>query len=123
VSYTAEAFFGGLDRVFIYRSDSLDDTCTRLSLVSPADIQQFDVTTPMGWSVESVSVVAGADCPPDQPFAWATAGSGTAAFDSLDMFDYFPCALTVDAQFELDTDPPSAVSFTIAGLSVSGPEC
>jgi hypothetical protein len=123
VSYSAEAYLGGLDRVFVYRHDPGDDTCARLSLVSPADIGDFDVTLPMGWSVEGVSVVAGADCPPDQPFTWATAGSGTVEFLSLDMLGYFPCELTVDAQFDLDTDPASAVSFVVADLSVAGPEC
>ena len=124
MSYTADAYFGGLDRVFIYRHDLVADTCARLSLVAGADIQQFDVTLPRGWSVESVNVVAGgADCPPEQPFAWATSGSGTVEFVSLDMLDYFPCELNVDAQFMLDDDPPSMISFTIDGLTVAGPSC
>jgi hypothetical protein len=122
VSYTAEAYFGGLDRVFIYRHDPGNDTCARLSIVSPADIQQFDVTTPMGWSVEGVSIVAGADCPPNQAFAGADSGTGTVEFVTLDMLDYFPCELNVDATFQFAVDP-FEVSFTAAGLMVDGPQC
>lgn len=39
------------------------------------------------------------------------------------MNDYFPCELSIDAAFMLDTDPPSTVTFTIEGLSVAGPNC
>ncbi|HLT38366.1 MAG TPA: hypothetical protein VK034_18900, partial [Enhygromyxa sp.] len=81
---------------------------------------QFDVTMPTDWSVEGVSVVAGAECPPDQPFAWATAGTGTVEFVSLDINDYFPCELDVDAQFDLDTDPVTSVGFMVDGLLVDG---
>lgn len=110
--------------MFIYRHDPNTDTCARLSLVSPANFDEDDVTLPMGWSVEGVSVVAGADCPDaPEPVAYSTGGSGSVDFVSLDMQGYFPCEVDVDATFDLDTDPITMIEFMVDGLMVSGVDC
>lgn len=124
ISYSTDIYFGGLDRVFVYRHDYDADTCAILSIASPVDLGQFAVTTPMGWSVEGVSVLEGADCAQlSPPFAYATAGTGSVDFVSLDMNGYFPCELDIAATFELDTMPVEQLEFAIVGLAVTGASC
>jgi hypothetical protein len=122
VTYTAEAFFGGLDRVFIYRHDADANTCMRLTLVSPVDLMNdFDIPLPMQWSIEGVNVYDNVDCM-QQPIGGGTAGTGTIDFVSLDMLGYFPCELDIDAQFDIDVDPFS-VNFVVQGLLVANADC
>jgi hypothetical protein len=122
VTYTAEAYFGGLDRVFIYRHDAGTDTCVRLTLVSPVDLMNdFDIPLPMQWSIEGVNVHDDVDCMA-QPIGSGTAGSGIIDFIQLDMLNYFPCELDIAAQFDLDVDPFS-VDFLVQGLLVANTDC
>ena len=83
VVYSAQALPGGLDRIRIFKRDLDADRCTWVVLVAPALPGMYPVTTPPGWSVESISISdVGAACDSDSPAPsrpprrWAMSPSG-----------------------------------------------
>jgi hypothetical protein len=124
VTYYAEPYIGGIDRLWIFRVDPFTDTCAKLSVRHDwSDFEQFDVVTPMDWTLEYVQVSAGLDCDGGEPLGSATAGTGFVQFNDYDPLDTFPCDVDVDAQFDLDSDPPSMIDFTATGLTPEGVGC
>ena len=97
--YTAIALPGGLDRIRIFKHDLEADRCTWLVLVAPSLPDQFAVTTPDGWSVESISISdVGAACNADDPGMFgaeaASSASGEITFGMLGAV--YPCQIGID---------------------------
>jgi hypothetical protein len=88
-------------------------------LVWPLDLQDFAVTTPMGWSIESVANHQPADCSVLDAAEWIDSGTGTIEFGQLDMFDVYPCTIDVDIVFDVAGDPPT-LDFQVMDLPVAG---
>jgi hypothetical protein len=120
ITYDAVAQPGGLDRIVVRRHDPNTNTCTRMVLVSPLDLETFvDVTLPMPWSIESVANHQPADCSVFDAIEWIDFGAGTVEFNGFDMFGVFPCAISVDIVFGVSGDRLT-LDFQVMDLDVSG---
>lgn len=102
--YTASAFAGGLDHVFVTKADYASDTCIRIHLRRPSEsAPRFaSISTPDEWGVSIASKSKGASaCAPQSGAAMptpATAGKGVITWS--DGGTYLPCA--VDLSVGLD---------------------
>ncbi len=99
VVYSAQALPGGLDRIRIFKRDLDADRCTWVVLVAPALPGMYPVTTPAGWSVESISISdVGAACDSASPAMFgsepATSATGDVAFGMMGAV--YPCELDID---------------------------
>lgn len=99
VVYSAEALPGGLDRVRIFKRDLDADRCTWIVLVAPPIAGMYPVTTPAGWSVESISISdVGMACDSASPAMFgsepATAAVGDVTFAMVGAI--YPCEVDLD---------------------------
>lgn len=128
VVYTAHALIGALDRIRVFKEDLDADRCTWIVLVSPAIGGTLDVTTPEGWSVESIQASdVGAACGSRSPAMFgaesATSAEGSIELGAVGPSGVYPCEVTVDvtASFAgiLPGVPPIDV-LAAAGIPVDG---
>lgn len=101
VVYTAEAVIGALDRIRVFKEDLDADRCTWITLVSPAIAEQYEVTTPEGWAVESIQASdVGDACGSESPAMFgaevATSAEGTVELGAAGPSGVYPCDVTVD---------------------------
>ncbi len=54
--YAARYLAGGLDRIFIRKAEKVSGLCTHIGLVLPDLEDEYEITTPKGWSVELVAI-------------------------------------------------------------------
>lgn len=99
--YRAVAIVGGLDRIRIFKHDLVADHCTWITLVAPSLPSRFDVTTPEGWSVESIAISDMGDaCDSDTPdmFGAETATSAMGAIEFGNPGVVYPCLVSPDVE-------------------------
>jgi hypothetical protein len=121
--YSAVALPGGLDRVLITRVDPDAPSCSEMVLVLPG-FDAYSIDLPAMWAIEQIRVWDQLECDPGVTIdALGEDGFGTLEFLGTDAFDLYPCALAIDAEIELDTDPPSSMNFVTDFVMVDGVNC
>lgn len=121
--YSAVAYPGGLDRVIITRVDPDAPSCSEMVLVLPG-FDDYSIDMPAMWAIEEIRVWDQIDCDPMVTIdSLGEGGSGTIEFLGTDAFELYPCALAIDAEIELDTDPPSTMDFVTDFVMVEGVNC
>ncbi|MFV8753234.1 hypothetical protein ACNOYE_22020 [Nannocystaceae bacterium ST9] len=122
-TYSAVSYPGGLDRVIITRLDPDEPSCSEMVLVKPG-FDMYDVTLEPMWGIEQVRSWDQLECdsmtPPD---SLGEGGVGTIEFLGTDAFDLYPCALAIDVEVDMDTDPPSTMIFATDFVLVDGVNC
>jgi hypothetical protein len=108
--YRAVAVIGGLDRLFITKTNRRDNRCTALLLVSPSMMVRFNVSTPAGWSLSSAFMTDRAsDCDaprtPAGRIASARDATGTVSFEPPASGATFPCTVDVTATLRFRPQP------------------
>jgi hypothetical protein len=58
-----------------------------------------------------------------EPDALGEGGEGVIEFLGTDAFDLYPCALSIDVEVDLDTDPPSSMIWWTEFVVVEGVNC
>jgi hypothetical protein len=122
-TYSAVAFPGGLDRVIITRVDPDAPSCTQMVLVLPG-FDAYDVDIPNMWAIEEIRSWDQLDCDPMVTVdSLGEGGTGTIEFLGTDAFDLYPCALAIDVEIDMDTDPPSWMTWFTDFVEVQGVNC
>lgn len=123
-TYEAVAFPGGFDRVIVERVNPDEPSCTQMVLYSPVMFDMFDVDVPDTWRIEQVRSWDQLECDTMlTPDSLAEGGVGTVEFLGTDGFGLYPCALAFDIEFDMDTDPPSTMTFATDFVMVQGVNC
>lgn len=108
--YRAFGVSGGLDRLFITKTNRRDNRCTALLLVSPSMMVRFNVSTPAPWSLSSAFMTDRAsDCDaprtPAGRIASARDATGTVSFEPPASGATFPCTVDVTATLRFRPQP------------------
>ena len=122
-TYSAVSFPGGLDRVIITRLNPDEPSCSQMVLVKPG-FDMYTVTLPAMWGIEEVRSWDQLECDlMVTPDSLGKNGTGTIEFLGTDAFDLYPCALSVDTEINMDTDPPSKMTWFTDFVLVDGVNC
>ncbi len=127
VEYAAYFWAGGLDHIFIYKADTINDHCTTLHLAWPVDFNpEFAIEAPGMWGALDAQVTPGtAGClagMPEGDSFFALDGSGVVDFE-VDAMNICPSTLDVAATLAFAPDDdwvPEAVQFAAIDLAVAG---
>ena len=124
-TYSAVIMPGGLDRVVITRVNIDEPNCTRMTLWSPQNSDMFDFDMPQDWAVEEVLNWKQGFCPDDNadPDTFPDEGTGTISFPALDGLGIYPCAINIDIELDMNSDPPSSTIWSTQGIMVEGVNC
>ena len=123
-SYRAAMFFGGLDRITIYRRDDALGTCVWMTLAAPLDQSEYEVETTVPWALEQVwrnedpascdTADPGAAGQTSVPDAWGTIAVQTEPAGA--------CTADVDVELQLleNPDPGVVVELCAEAIAIEG---
>lgn len=123
--YSADAWFGGLDHVFVRKADFDRNTCLVLHLAAPYEAGP-ELSTPQGWGLSAAFISnSAADCSGETGPGGALAAKTVTGAVQFGLGDggYLPCTVDVHATVEFESPPPwvNAIELMDAdGIPVAG---